>query len=266
MLLELKRAIRRRIPGAYDRAAAVKRWLADPYERLLYRLGRKTNWRVASGPFAGMRYIRRNYRTRWAPQLIGSYEEELHPVLERISSQPIRDVINVGACDGYYAVGLSLRLPQARVIAYETDPVKREYCAEMAACNGVSDQIELRGTCGAEELASLNPDSALVICDCEGCEEDVLNPEMAPWLRTATLIVELHECYRPRVRDILTERFRNTHELVIIENGPRDPAKYSVLADEPEDSARAAILEERVTAEGVPAPTPWGIWTPRARG
>ncbi len=85
---KLKRALRRRIPSGYEQLAGVKRWFLDPYERLLCRIGKRSHWKVSSGPFAGMRYVRRNYGDRWAPRLIGCYEEELHPEFERALSQP----------------------------------------------------------------------------------------------------------------------------------------------------------------------------------
>jgi hypothetical protein len=263
MLRELKHAIRRRIPGPYDRAVNFKRWLQDPYERLLCRIGQKTDWRVASGPFAGMRYIRRNYWDRWAPRLIGSYEEELHPEFERLLGPSIRHVVNIGSFEGYYSVGLALRLPQANVIAYEMSPVKRRWCEELATLNGVRERIEIRELCTAEALAENKIDSAMVVCDCEGAEEDILNPAIVPWLSNSTLIVELHDCYRPNVTQILTNRFKSSHKLRIIRGAPRDPTRYPVLADETPENARLAIAEPRVTADGRVVETPWGVWTPR---
>lgn len=252
------------MPRTYERAAGVKRWLTDPYERLLYRIGRRTNWTVASGPFAGMRYIRRNYGVRWAPQLIGCYEAELHPALERLLKHPFSHVVNVGAFEGYYAVGLALSLPHAHVFAFEASPIKQKYCAEMAALNVVESRIEIRGTCDAHSLAALPLQSALLICDCEGCEEDILNPEIVPWLRKSAMVVELHECYRPRVRQILTDRFSQTHDLEIIANAPKNLADYPVLSNESPDNARLAVREDRVLETGEPVETPWGVWTPRS--
>jgi hypothetical protein len=262
MLLEMRRRVRRRIPKAYDQVVGAKRWLLDPYERLLCRIGRRTQWRVAGGPFAGMRYIRRNYGNRWAPRLIGCYEEELHPELERALSHGVRNVVNIGSGDGYYAVGLALRSPTVRVIAYDSLPEKRGCCDEMATLNGVRQQIEIRGTCTAPALAELDLENALVLCDCEGFEEDILDPEIVPWLRKATLIVELHEFYRPQVRQILATRFATTHEMTIINAGPRDPSRYPVLANETPENALVAVKEQRVIADGQPAETPWAVWRP----
>jgi hypothetical protein len=263
MLIELKRALRRRIPRAYDQVAGLTRWLVDPYERLLCRIGRRTGWRVAAGPFSGMRYIRRHYGDRWAPRLIGCYEEELHPELERALNQPVRYVVNIGSGDGYYAVGIALRLPNARIIAYDLTPMKQESLAELSTLNGVRNRIDIRGACSAQQLSAEELDSALVLCDCEGAEEDILDPQIVPWLRRATMIVELHPFYRHRVIEILTERFRESHDLKIIEEQQRDPARYTVLAGETPENSRWAVKEERVV-DGRPAKTPWGIWTPRS--
>src|SRR4051794_26731266 len=130
MLTKLKRALRRWSPQAYDKAVMLRHWLTDPYERLLCRIGKRSHWRGATGPFAGMQYIRRHFADHWAPRLIGCYEEELYPELERALSQRVRNVVNIGSGDGYYAVGIALRVPEARIIAYDLTPMKQETLAE----------------------------------------------------------------------------------------------------------------------------------------
>jgi hypothetical protein len=262
MLLNLKRAVRRRVPRTYDWAANLQRWVRSPYERLACRIGRRTGWKVSAGPFAGMKFIRRKYWGYWATRIVGSYEEELHEELERLLSRPFRNIVNIGCADGYYAVGLALRLPQARVLAYETLPHNRRYCEELAALNGVLQRLDIRGTCTVESLAELHLDDTLVVCDCEGVEEDLLDPQAAPWLRKATLVVELHDCYRPNVIQTLTRRFESSHDLKIIQCTGRDPSRYPVLADETPENALLAVKEERITDDGRLAPTPWGIWVP----
>ncbi len=169
--------------------------------------------------------------------------------------------MNIGSGDGYYAVGIALRAPNARIIAYDLTPVKQECLADMAALNGVRDRIDIRGACTAQELAMLNFDSVLVVCDCEGAEEDILNPQFVPWLRHATMIVELHDFYRPQATEILTARFQNSHQLQILKEYPRDPSRYQILDGESSINSRMATREDRV-ANGEPTKAVWGIWTP----
>ena len=88
---------------------------------------------VRSGPFAGLRF----YVTKAAvgaprvadclpAKLIGCYEQELHPGIERLLGSSPSTIVNVGAAEGYYAVGLAMRAPGSRVHAFEPDTDRRE--------------------------------------------------------------------------------------------------------------------------------------------
>lgn len=69
---------------------------------------------VRRGPFAGLRYPSHDAvgSSLW-PKLLGSYEAELAPTFEALCATPYRTVVDVGAAEGYYAVGLGLRLGEA---------------------------------------------------------------------------------------------------------------------------------------------------------
>ena len=46
----------------------------------------------------------------------------------------------------------------------------------------------------------------MVVCDVEGYEEILLVPEKIPALARATLLVEMHDCFRPGVTELIAER------------------------------------------------------------
>jgi methylase of polypeptide subunit release factors len=52
-------------------------------------------------------------------------------------------VIDIGAAEGYYAIGFARRLPAARVIASDLDPVARLLCWLLARRNGVGDRVSV---------------------------------------------------------------------------------------------------------------------------
>src|SRR5690349_10924853 len=75
--------------------------------------------KVLHGPFKGMRIDYSALPVHTAPKYIGTYEKEIVAFVEdAICDEPER-ILNVGASDGYYAVGLALRLPMATVYAAE---------------------------------------------------------------------------------------------------------------------------------------------------
>src|SRR5262249_25056615 len=151
---------------------------------------------VQSGPFAGMRFpeLAVGRGEMLVPQLLGAYEEELQPAFEEFASQEIDTIVDVGASDGYYAVGMALSWPAAAVTAYEMNPFPTRVCEALAAANGVRDRIELRGECTIAGLRQLEVGArTFVLCDCEGAEAQLMDPQQVAWLSSALLIVELHE-------------------------------------------------------------------------
>ncbi len=91
------------------------------------------------------------------PKLLGSYESELHATLEELLAHEYTAVVDVGCAEGYYAVGLGLRLRNAAIYAFDTNPRARSACAEMAKLNGVDSRIHIGGMCDKNVLRSLPP-------------------------------------------------------------------------------------------------------------
>jgi hypothetical protein len=53
------------------------------------------------------------------PKLLGCYEQELHPALNRAIDTDYGVILNIGCAEGYYPVGLARVLPTAHVIAFD---------------------------------------------------------------------------------------------------------------------------------------------------
>jgi hypothetical protein len=152
--------------------------------------------------------------------------------------------LNIGAGEGYYAVGYALRLPGLEVHAFDTDPLARDRLRRMARRNGVLDRLRVGGLCRHADLERLVVPRTLVVCDCEGCEGDLLDPERAPALRTADLLVEIHVEKIPAIAETLLARFASTHaatRYVMSDHAGAFPEVLSRLA--PED--RSLALFER---------------------
>ena len=75
--------------------------------------------KVLYGPFKGMTYPdSTSIGSVWLPKMLGIYESELHDILEEICSKNYSTIINIGAGEGYYAVGLALRIPTSMIYAF----------------------------------------------------------------------------------------------------------------------------------------------------
>jgi hypothetical protein len=188
---------------------------------------------VQAGPFAGLTFPpdvvgHPELADSLAAKLIGSYERELHPAIEHALAKAASIFVNVGAGDGYYAVGVALRLPGTVVHAFDFDAGRRATCAALAELNGVEERVHVHGGCDTAWLAQL-PDDVFLLVDCEGCEAELLDPERAPPLRHATLIVELHDFLDPRSSRRILDRFGTTHRIERVESEPRHVDEFPNL-------------------------------------
>jgi glycosyltransferase involved in cell wall biosynthesis len=212
---------------------------------------------VQAGPFAGMKYLRTSTSGPLLPKLLGCYEAELWEVLEQAARKPYRQVVNIGCGEGYYAVGLARRLPGARVYAFDTQELARSLCGELAALNGVAERVVVGGLCEVARLRELAGPGTLVLCDCEGGEVGLLQPELVPGLRQCDILVELHDTIDPQISRTIISRFETSHDVVRIEHGGRNWMEFAAL--------RGWTHLDQLLAmwEGRGGPTPWAWMTAR---
>ncbi len=186
---------------------------------------------VQAGPVRGLCYPREAVGGLDAPlaMLAGSYEQEIHHVLEReLERGPMR-FIDIGAGVGHYAVGVARRLPHAEVVGFELSRQARRACRRLAEFNDVGSRLALEGKADADTITAGSTDGALILSDCEGAEEQIFSEAVARRLTAATIIIEAHETVLPGVTDVLIGRFEATHAALVIEQQPRDPRRYPAL-------------------------------------
>ena len=200
---------------------------------------------IARGPFAGLEYPRRRGDIVHAAKLLGAYERELHEALERLIAGAPTRVVNIGSGDGYYVVGLARRLPRARVVAVDPDPLAQRACARTAARNGVASRVAAAPRLDVAALQRLLADGgpALVVVDCEGCEDHLVDPVRVPALAAADLLIETHDFAAAGITARLTDRLAPTHDVVRIDLAPRDVSAYPELAALP-PAVAAGLLDE----------------------
>lgn len=241
------------------------RWRRAPVGRITRAYARSQGLAVQNGPFAGMRVPRFavGRAESLVPKLLGSYERELHPAIEAAISRRPAVIVDVGASDGYYAVGLARACPEATVFAYEMNPFPARVCRRLAVENGVVERVVIRGECRLEDLRAFPAEPpALVVSDCEGAERELIDPEAVPLLRRSELVVELHGQLAPGVEEAISGRFAGTHHIELIDSEPRYSDEYPALAQVPGVSfmdRELGVMEFR------PVPARWAVLTPHHR-
>ena len=208
-----------------------------------------TDLRVAQGPFAGLKLSHESVGSELLPKMVGSYERELHEVIEEFIAGDYETLINIGSAEGFYAVGFAMRwkrLPR-RVLAFDVNPDALRITHQVAEWNSVADKVECCGKCTHESLGAVTRSRTVVICDIEGDERDLLNPELAPGLRCCDFLVEVHDGRGESIiRRTLEERFAPSHECRAIQAVARTQKELGPLAARiPAPLATMAMDERR---------------------
>jgi hypothetical protein len=206
-----------------------------------------------------MRYLALAYCSEILPKLVGTYESELAQAIETICRSGCDRIVDIGAAEGYYAVGMALRNPGDGVVGFEINPSARYYLRRLARLNGVSERFAVRGACTIDSLddslgGALRP---AVICDCEGAEDRLLVPDRVAPLRRAWILVETHDGLETGdgvlegITRRLHERFAATHDIEVISSRSRR------RDDLP---GGCASLTDREAAEAMDEGRPWAQW------
>jgi len=194
-----------------------------------------------------MKYIETASGSALLPKLIGTYEIEIVDAVEKaIARSPIL-ILDIGCAEGYYAVGMAMRLNSAVVIAYDCDPVARNSCKELAQKNGVIGRLSIRGECNWKELNSQLKQGTLIICDCEGYEWELLDPVRVPMLKYCDMLVELHQKASSEYHSIMNDRFESSHNMEFLYAHGRTDEELAktMVAEWPDAEKRTACDEMR---------------------
>ena len=222
--------------------------------RLSQRLAATLNSTVAYGPFTGLKLDTNSW---WGAadrgsMLLGLYESEVLSWMD--SARAGRSIlIDLGAADGYYAIG-----------ALKAGWVKHAYCFEMseagrtaiqqnADANGVGSRVTILGTATSsfvDELVrnhGVDISQCLVLIDIEGAEFEVLAPSTISALAPAAVVIELHEepGVSPSKIDALVQSCSTNFECSLLTTAGRDLSGYPELSNWPDDDRWALCSESR---------------------
>jgi len=235
-----------------------------PIGYLVHMTQTRTGCTVLQGPFKGMHYAEDSQGSAYIPKLLGIYERELSSIIEEIISKTPKSIVDIGAAEGYYAIGLARRLPNTKIVAFEMEAKGSEKLLMMAEANEVNDRIELHGKCEVDCLESaINSNaSSVIICDVEGYETELLDPGKVPSLKFVSILVEVHDFIIDGITDKLYQRFNITHDIKRIWEQPRS------VSDFPWRTLGTAILPKSYlkwsVSEWRPVRMSWLWMTPRA--
>lgn len=181
--------------------------------------------------------------------LLGLYEREVVDVLVEHSAN--RDVfVDVGAADGFFAVGLVASGFFKRSYAFEISTHGRQVIKKSSEINRVPHSVSVNGMFDKNFLANaekqLDLSRSVVLIDIEGDEFSLLGSPLIEQLRNAVVIVELHDFHfadGAALKSALFSRLKVYFDLTTISTGARELPRSEFL-DSMSDNERWLLCSE----------------------
>jgi hypothetical protein len=217
------------------------------------RVHRRLGGVVRYGPLRGLQL---RTQATWgagdrAGMLLGLYEQMVaSEIYEALRDRTV--FIDIGAADGYYAVGLVSSGRAARSVAFDKSEKARRSIRLLAQLNRVQDQVEVRGQADTDTLLAVMapnaPQDCVILCDVEGAELDVFHEAAFERLSGAFLVIEIHRSQGLDVASVEAELRRRSQPLFdarTLTSGPRDPLTLDEISDFAEDDQWLICSEGR---------------------
>jgi hypothetical protein len=215
--------------------------------------------KILSGPFRGLKMMQ-TLPTK--PMLLGVWEKELSFIWDSLDN--LRLIVDVGAAEGFYAVGLARKYPKKKVIAFEMNPSSKNLLEKVAEDNSITN-LETHGKCEYEDLVKYGGEleGSIIIMDCEGYEVQLLQVNNPSIFKKTHILVELHEMYEIGCTEILKNRFASSHQISEIKGQSRK------LEDWPNQLSLLTLFFPKKTLlhfmdEGRPYPMNWLYMKPNS--
>lgn len=176
---------------------------------------------VLNGPFKGMVYPdAASVGSTFFPKVLGSYESELHPVINTILNKYYTDIVDIGCAEGYYAIGLGRHFPEANVYAYDINEFALKQCKKMMDANKLDKKRFVFGDECTQEKLKLLPlsEKALIVSDCEGYELELFSESTVESLKQHDFLIETHDCINIEISTKLYSILNKTHDIKIIKS------------------------------------------------
>ena len=204
-----------------------------PYWRLRRIVEEAAKGGVVSGPFKGLCFPSEAAFGVYFAKVLGTYEAELHPVIQEVINLNFPRIIDIGAAEGYYACGLGRAMQFSKVIAFEATVRGRYFLHETVERNQLEDRVAVRGLCEVPQLAEClenSSEAVFILCDVEGYEYELLDPLRVPGLVQAAILVETHDFLMKGLSGKLKRRFESTHIIREIRPRPRRREDFPLAA------------------------------------
>ncbi len=221
-------------------------------EKVWRILKKKYDRKVAHGTFKGMLL---GEEVWWDPysrinQVLGTYEAHVLKHLISFSDKGSSRFIDIGAADGYFAVGMAYSGVYDDVHAFEISEDGQRAIRQNSLSNGCSEKIQIFSEANTTSIANALADGKLasILIDIEGFEYKLLDDEMLGLLKNHFVICELHPWLIEKGYDMersLAARALKYFNVDIIQRDDYNPNCFSELKDLTDEERLIAVGEGR---------------------
>jgi 16S rRNA G966 N2-methylase RsmD len=219
--------------------------------------------KVKYGIFKGMEISNKIFWGKYDQciKFLGQYEiQVINKIIE--SSNNYDTFINIGAGDGYFAVGVVYSNLFDKSICFEISENGRKVIEENSFLNKVEKRVKIFNTANTESLNNILKvdNKALILIDIEGDEFDLLTEEFLLVCKNCTIIIELHDGFIKNLknsRDDVLKKANKYFEVSYLERLNSDIYSFEEL-DYLNDNYRQLLF-----SEGRPLKMEWICFTPK---
>ncbi len=221
-------------------------------KRISLDLYGRVNGVVKYGPFKGMKLVEENWwgKADLGSQCLGLYEKEILNIINKVKRDEYNTFIDIGAADGYYAVGMLVSGKVSDCICFEKSDYGRKVIVKNWENNGSIGHLKVFEEANLETIASLDPNlinKALILIDIEGAEFDLLDSNFLNICANSTLIMEIHnwvENFEELYIQLLTKADK-FFDIEIIDHSDRPINHILEIQDFSDDNRNLLVSEGR---------------------
>jgi len=213
----------------------------------------ESGFQVLCGPMKGFKFAEESFwggSSDAATKFFGLYEQQNLEIFERQSKSVL---VDMGAADGFWGVGLVAADKFRRSVLFEISPKGRQVIRETAILNGVENRVTICGDVfenTADNILSVESSSSMIffLIDIEGHEFNLLTEDFLRRFSKSEFLVELH----PQMVENGTEKLEELAEFAselfsvrYISGSVRDTSEMDELIDLGDDFKWPVLSEGR---------------------
>jgi hypothetical protein len=215
-------------------------------KKIIKKISIDSEYKVLNGVFKELQYPSLNItESALVPKIVGSYEYQLQPWFSQITKSNYSDIIDIGSAEGYYAVGLAKKMPNAIIHCYDINEKDIEFSKQMAKVNNVNN-LTWNTFCDENTLLKfVYRGKTLIISDCEGYELKLFTKAVIEKCKHVDFLIELHDVVNPIISSHILSSFQNTHTFTVVNNRNVDYSKLNGLQKLSPKEREFALFEHR---------------------